>query len=388
MKILIDALSARGGGADTYIRQIVRALVTARCGHEFKILLSPHYQNNLIRAIPDGMHVVVLDLRASPLWRRWWFAQTKIPQMLREGKRFDLLFTVTEIGCLRAPVPHVVMGRNPNIYAPLSVYPRWGQRLRLVRYRAVRWPMAYLTLRSADRVVFVSEAFRNQVLVQLRLPREKTRVVYHGLNPIFSGRGATEVSSPWPNVVRKPYLLAVSVIYPHKNYETLLDAFALVVNKKSELDLQLVIAGGASDRGVFLSLQKQAEGLRISDRVHFLGSVEYERLPGLYRNALMFVFPSRLESFGHPLVEAMASGVPIVASDIPVCREICQDAALYFSADDASELAERIVTLIENQDLRRQLRERGLKRAQDFSWERTAAQMVEIFEEVVASRTR
>ena len=121
--------------------------------------------------------------------------------------------------------------------------------------------------------------------------------------------------------------------------------------------------------------------------MHFLGSMEYEKLPHLYRNALVFVLPSRLETFGHPLVEAMASGVPIVASDLPICREICQNAALYFDVNDASELAQRIVTLIENPELRQRLREFGLERAKEFSWERTAAQMVEIFEEVINGRS-
>ena len=386
MKILIDALSARGGGGITYIKHIIPALAEAKLGYNFYILLSRHYQKDLIRTLANKVSSIIVDVPAIPL-KRWWFTQTKIPQILKEGK-FDLLFTVTEIGCFRAPVPHVVMVRNFNIYAPLSIFPKWDQRLRLLSYRALRWPMAYLTLWSADRIVFVSNSFREQVLTQLHLPVEKTRVVYHGLNPMFFERNPDKKEEDTllrSKIGKSPYLLAVSVICAHKNYETLLDAFAQVLQVNPDWNIQLVIAGGVSDYKVFLSLQKQVMDLGIMDRVHFLGAVEYERLPYLYRNALLFVFPSRLESFGLPLVEAMASGVPIVASDLPICREICQNAALYFNMNDASELANRIITLIKNPKLRQQLTKLGVERAKNFSWERTAIQMIEIFEEAISA---
>ncbi|MGY4706897.1 glycosyltransferase family 4 protein [Candidatus Bipolaricaulota sp. J31] len=384
MRILIDALSARGGGGYIYILHILPALLRIKSAHEFHILLSRRYQNALIKVVPDGIFVIDLDLPDTPLWRRWWFVQKKIPRILKEGK-FSLLFTTTEIGAIKVSVPHVVLVRNLNIYAPYFIYSRWDQRLKLLGYQAARQPLAYLTLRSADRIVFVSEAFRNQVVTQFRLPMEKTRVVYHGINPVFINSAADK--EPFllksKNIAKRSYLLTVSTIYPHKNYETLLDAFALLAREKPSLGLQLVIAGEAKDQDLFLSLQRRTRDLNISDRVHFLGFVEYEKLPELYRNAFAFVFPSRLESFGHPLVEAMASGTPIIASDLPVFHEICQNAALYFPVNDATKLAEQVITLIENPEVREQLGRLGLKRAKNFSWERTAVQMVKIFEELV-----
>lgn len=132
------------------------------------------------------VHPVIVDLPAEPLWRRWWWMQRAMPKILKNGK-FDLLFTVTEIGTLHPPCPHIVMCRNLNIFAPLGSLN--GHRLlKQLRYRLFREPLAYLTLLRADRIVFVSRAFLRQVTRQLHLNSSKTCVIYHGVNPIFFTR--------------------------------------------------------------------------------------------------------------------------------------------------------------------------------------------------------
>ncbi|HYE72551.1 MAG TPA: glycosyltransferase, partial [Blastocatellia bacterium] len=102
-------------------------------------------------------------------------------------------------------------------------------------------------------------------------------------------------------------------------------------------------------------------------------------LPEIYRSSDIFVFPSYTESFGLPLVEAMASGLPIVASDVPVNRELCGDAAIYFSVFDAEDCARAIQLIAEDSGLRCRLREASLKRAKDFTWERHTADLVAVF---------
>lgn len=381
MEILINALSAREGGGVTYIKHLLPALVREGKSHEYHVLLSQRYQRNLIECLPLEVHPLILDLRATPLLYRWWYIQRNLPKLLRQ-RRFGLLLTVNEIGTLWSPCPHVVLVRNLNIYAPLVALSNWRDRMRLLIYRIAREPLAYLTLRRADRIVFVSRSFCRQVTEQLHLEPSKARVVYHGVNPIFSTVG-NRVKGDGHSISPEqgPYLLAVSTIVPHKNYKTLLAAFAMVRHPEGDREVNLAIAGGIGDVALYRSLKQQVQALAISDRVHFLGRVEYESLPTLYRNAIALIFPSRLETFGHPLVEAMASGTPVVASDLPVCHEICQDAALYFQPDDVTGLANHITALLKGPGLRQSLREKGLQRATQFSWEHTAAQMVRIFEE-------
>jgi glycosyltransferase involved in cell wall biosynthesis len=123
----------------------------------------------------------------------------------------------------------------------------------------------------------------------------------------------------------------------------------------------------------------------IASSVKFTGPIPYQEIEKLYQENDIFIFPSLAESFGHPLVEAMASGLPIIASDIPICREICGDAAVYFSPLDPNELAEKILMLRSNPGLRRQLGEIGRKRAEThFDLKDHVRRLVEIIEQVAA----
>jgi glycosyltransferase involved in cell wall biosynthesis len=279
------------------------------------------------------------------------------------------------------------MARNPNVFAPLETAAGARHRRFLLGYRLTREPVARAALRRADRVVFVSEAFRAEVGARLGLDPAKTRVVHHGLSGRFApnGTGAEGAGdSGVPDSLRgRPYLLSVSTIAPHKNYETVLDAYADVVRRSDRAAPDLAIAGGIIDPALHAALVARARSLGIAARVHFLGRVPYDRLPALYQHAAGLVLASRLETFGHPLVEAMASGVPVVTSALPVCREICGDAALYFDPDDAPALAEHLSQVLASAPLRDRLRTAGLARARHFSWDRTARDMIEIFAEVV-----
>lgn len=385
MKVLIDALSAREGGGVTYIRHLLPALADRRASDEFHVLLSRRYQYDLIRRLPSNVQPAVVDLPATPLLLRWRYVQRKVPNLLQID-HFDLLFTPTEIGAVRPPCPHVAMVRNLNIYAPLSTIPDARARWNILGHRITREPLAYLTLSKADRLVFVSEASRQQVIRQLRLDRSKARVVHHGVSTTFhpSNRSSVEEKLHLPSQLRtRPYLLIVSAMAPHKNYETLLAAFAISAREKDIVQVDLAIAGGIGDQPLYELLKAQVRAKGIEDRVHFLGHVEHDNLPSLYRNALAFILPSRLETFGLPLVEAMASGTPVIASDLPVCREISRDAALYFNPDHPSELVDRIGLLLRDPVLVKSLSEKGIRRAKEFSWDRTASQLVQIFHEVV-----
>lgn len=386
MRILIDATMVREGGGVTYIRHILPALVRQDGNHEYHVLLSKRYQSKLIANLPDGIYAITPDLPAEPLFRRFWYLQTAVPRLLRGGG-FDLLFSTAEFSPLHTPCPLVVAAHNLKLYAPLRVFPHIHQRLQLILRRLLRQPFVYRTLRRADRVVFVSEALRREVITQMRLNVEKTRVIYHGVShAFFSAKG----SNPGSSITNgQPYLLSVSTLAPHKNFESLLHAFARVVARDEGQGMHLVIAGSTTRNArLHQSLAMQAHTLGVSSRVHFMGRVEHDRLPPLYRDAAVFILSSRLESFGLPLVEAMASGVPVVASDLQVCREICRDAALYFLPDDPETLATHVLAVLREQAIAQTLSSRGLRYAQDFSWDNTARQLVQVFEEVMLEHHR
>jgi glycosyltransferase involved in cell wall biosynthesis len=179
-----------------------------------------------------------------------------------------------------------------------------------------------------------------------------------------------------------PFVFSVSTINPHKNYETLIRAFSRVIEAPELSTYHLLVAGGTGLSSTYAMLWELVDRLRLRDRVHFLGEVGHEELVSYYQSADVFVFPSRLETFGHPLVEAMASGTPVLSSDLAVCREICQDAALYFEPQNDDRLASHIQNVLLNPGLRQELARRGLERSRIFSWDAAAQQMIEIFRQV------
>jgi glycosyltransferase involved in cell wall biosynthesis len=352
------------------LKQILPALARSADRHEIGIVLSPQYQCGIIAGLPPEIRLEAADLPDGALWKRWWYQQTGLPGLVW-SRRADVLFAVSEAAYSHVPARLVVLARNPSIYAGLeeSGAGAWAT----FRHRALRQPGVFLSLRRADRVVFVSAAFRDEVVPRMRLRRAKTRVVHHGVSERFRERASVERPT-----AERPYVLAVSSISPHKNYETVLRAFTSLDSS----GVELWIAGRPLDPATYERLRQMVRDLRLHDRVRFLGEVDYDDLPLLYRRATAFVLASRLETFGHPLVEAMASGTPVIASDIPVCREICGDAALFFSPASAEELGSRLRAVIADPKLRASLAAEGVRRAESFSWERSAKGLLAVFEEL------
>lgn len=371
MQILIDGLSARVGGGITYVRNILPALSRLKSHHKFSVLLSSQYQVSLMDAAPPEMDPVWIDIPEEPLVRRWWFQQTELPRMMRRMK-IDLLYAIAESSYTRVPGRFVMQATNGGLYAPTEAF--GAQKWRMKVYRLTRQYPVYLSMRKADRVVFISKTFSDQVSGSMRLDSNKGRVVYYGVSPIFWERTTPSYSVCNGN----PYFLSVSTVSPNKNYETLLRAYARLPSDSPHL----VIAGRFFNDHTFQMLQSIISKERIDNRVHFFGEVAYDELPAIYRGAIAFVFPSRLESFGHPMVEAMASGTPVIASDLPVFREVCQDAALYFPPHDTGMLSGYLSRVQRDKDLQDSLSRRGQERARSFSWDESARRLMEIFDEL------
>jgi glycosyltransferase involved in cell wall biosynthesis len=242
-----------------------------------------------------------------------------------------------------------------------------------------------LSSRKAKKVIFVSQYARNTIADQLGIPFEKSEVVYHGLNhELFSpDRRFETLSRAFREKIDAlaPYVLCVSTLYPHKNYDTLLKAWAQLPDKIRHR-YKLVIAGMCADFAHCEYLFNLTDHLSIADEVVFLGRVLYHNIPYLYAQASTFVLPSYLETFGHPLVEAMAMRVPIVASKSTCIPEIVADAAILFDASNSRELAKKLESVILDQQIRRSLVARGRQRASSFSWGQTARKTLRLIERV------
>jgi len=215
----------------------------------------------------------------------------------------------------------------------------------------------------AQRILTISEFTRMQIVEWSGVPREKIFNVACGVDPAYHP-GDDVYGLPFP------YLLCVSNRKRHKNEFRVVEAFA-----KSGVgsEIKLVFTGNPS-----VEIADSIARNRVTELVHFVGRVPEAKLPSLYRGAEALVFPSLYEGFGLPLLEAMACGTPVVTSNTTALPEVAGDAALLVNPTSIEEIAEAIREIVRDTPLREQLRKKGLTRAAQFRWSKTAAMVHEL----------
>lgn len=282
---------------------------------------------------------------------------------------------------------------NPKFTAPIltgtkTVFVRHGSERYVIPDtlpRFSRWSSNLLIrqyCRFADAVICVSEVVRKDLIAFAGLPPAKTTVIHNGFD---DQRFRVIVDTERLEQVKRKYSLPERFIFwagqidPRKNIGRLLTAFAKI---RHSIPHDFVMAGMKGWKGE-AELQPIGE-LGLQDRVHFTGWVEHDDLPAIYNLAELFVFPSLYEGFGIPLIEAMACGCPILTADRGSPPEVTAGAALLVNPLDVDQLAQAMHSLLTNPTLRKDFRNKGLSRAQAFSWDQCAEQVLALFERVHA----
>jgi glycosyltransferase involved in cell wall biosynthesis len=369
VRIAIDATSIprHRAGAGTYIYNLVQALAEVDRENTYYVFAKTGaFQRRQLER--DRFHVVPVWL-PSRLGRMVW-EQAILPVHLRR-RRVDVLhsphLTTTALG---DGWRRVVTFHDVTFF----LLPRRYPALRRLYYQQAGRAGAHL----AHVVIAVSQTVKHDVVRQFGLPLDRVRVV-----PLAPGAGFCPLDDPAAlGAVRDKYrlpsrfILNVGTLEPGKNQATLLRAFRRL--KEQGVEHGLVIAG---QRGwMYERLYRLVDELGLRGRVHFTGYLPEKDLAAIYNLADVFVFPSLYEGFGLPPLEAMACGLPVVASDAPAPVEVLDGAALLVSPRDVEGLAEAVGRILRDRHLRYRLRKRGLERAADFSWERTARETVEAYQ--------
>ena len=281
----------------------------------------------------------------------------------------DLFFSASETAPVWAPCPTIAAFRNPNVFTPMDQGWSRKQKLRL----DVLGALARVSARRCDRVMFVSEDSADWIGDRLGLPRERRVVIHHGIDEAAWRPRVDQALHP------RPYVLSVSSIYRYKNFVRLIEAYQELAARRPALP-DLVIIGDDQDPEYAAKMEAARVACGgLAQRIHLLGEVPYQDVRAWYAGAELFVFPSYLETFGHPLLEAMASEVPVVAADIPVFREIAGDGAFYADPHAARSLANAMDAVLYDPEARNMLVKRGLERVREFSWDRSAAGLCAMF---------
>lgn len=222
-------------------------------------------------------------------------------------------------------------------------------------------------IKNAAIVFTVSEYSRKRIIEWSGASADKVVCVGNGVGSQYSPEGARWAHS-------RPYLLYVGNQRVHKNVEGLVNAFAVSAARK---ELDLLLTGDFTD-----SVLERVRSNQLERQVHTLGLIPEECLPNLYRGAQALILPSKYEGFGLPLVEAMACGTPVLASDRTAIPEVCAEAALYFDPDDLESVVDALDKL-SNQSLMGQLAASGLERAAKFRWDDVAQRVQSAIQAVI-----
>jgi len=345
VRIVVDAtpLSLPRTGIGNYTIGMLAGLVEAAAGQHELVAFSVSGPRGAAR-IKDALGDLDVDRRqlvvppSSHIWRTAWsrLGFPKIERLAGELDVFhfsDWMYPAQSGGLRTTTVYDLSPVHHPEWVAPLT------RRMHGRKYANAA--------RTSDLIFAISEFTADDVASTLRFPRERIPVAYPGVHPRYSPEG--------PRAERgAPYVLAVATLEPRKNLETLAAAFSLVRANRPELEL--VVAGAPV---------KWAGQEVAGDGVTALGFVPDEQLPELYRGASVFAYPSLFEGFGIPVIEAMASGAPVVASSHPSLDEACGDAAVRVDPEGPEAIAEGIERALAQREA---LVPGGLEHAKRFTW--------------------
>jgi glycosyltransferase involved in cell wall biosynthesis len=361
MRIAIDARlwGEPRSGIGRYTRALIEAMV--REAPEARLVL---YLDREAADLPAVAEVRVLPWPQRLVWTLW-----ALPRDLRQ-RPVDLFHGVTGFElppgsrCARVTTVHDLIPFRFPALVP------WRHRV------AVRLLLGG-ALRHAARVIAVSEATRSEILERYRLSPERVVVVPEAADPRFTPASAADRARVRARYgLAGPYVLFVGLIEPKKNLGTLLRAVARLARAGRFRPATLAIVGargwGTEDPAA------TAARLGLGDLVRCLGPVPDGDLPALYGEALAFVFPSLWEGFGLPVLEAMAAGAPVLASQRGALPEVAADAALLVEPE-VGALADALDRLLGDAALRERLREAGLRRARVYSWERAARETTAVY---------
>ena len=372
MRVALDYTPAISqiAGVGRYTRSLFNALrAENEAGAEWTLWHSPVQRQEF--EVPDDESITSIELPISARWSNLAWHRIGLPiPVERFTKQADVVHgTDFVVPPSRAPSVVTVHDLSYAIYPDLA-FPR----LRRFLDRAVP--------RSIDRaakIIAVSETTKRDLCECYEISPNRVDVIHHAADPLFEPPGTADVLAMQAQFgLRKPYFIIVGTVEPRKDHKTLLAAFARVREQHPEASLVIVGRKGWLADDIMEAIGQAAA----ESPVYHLQGISDGMLPALYAGSTALVYPSRYEGFGLPLLEAMASGTAVVASDTPAHREVAGDAARLAPVGDADAFSDHMLELLEHEDVRSNLLKRGHEHVTTFSWRQTAQEHLRIYRDV------
>jgi glycosyltransferase involved in cell wall biosynthesis len=369
--LFINALAASAGGGLTYVRNVLPRLAL-RDDVRTTLLAGGQLRNEVAES--SRVTLLRIDGPTGPA-KRLFHEQRNLPELILCSGA-NVLLSAGNFALFRSPVPQILLSRNA-LYTSSDFVRDLRDRgdYRLWLDTAVKATLARWSVRAADCTVAPSEAFASDL--RRRTGRDVV-CIHHG----FNHEAFFREQSSLPHDVQERFaategslrLLFVSHYNYYRNFETLIRAVAILKKNLHPRTVRLILTCklNSKDNPGDYRADTAAESVRqlnLGEEVVELGAVPYPLLHHLYQACDFYVTPAYAETFAHPLVEAMASGLPVIASDLPVHREICGAASLYFARFSPEALAARVIHAARSPEQATSMREKGIKRSRDFSWD-------------------
>jgi glycosyltransferase involved in cell wall biosynthesis len=372
LRVALDYTPAisQNAGVGRYTRSLFQALrLQADEGTEWTLWYSPDSAQQF--PPPDEEYVRSVQLPYRARWTNLAWHRLGLPLKLERFTGSTSVVHGTDFVVPPSRAPSVVTVHDLS-YAllPHLAFPRLSKYLNAAVPRSID---------RARQVIAVSESTREDICELYEISPNRVRVVHHAADPIFAPPTSSEQFAMKAQFgIRHPYFIIVGTVEPRKDHLTLLRAFSKVQERHPDVALIIVGREGWLASDIMSAINSAAAR---SNVIHLQG-IRDEMLPALYGGSTALVYPSRYEGFGLPLLEAMACHTAVIASDLPVHREVAGDAALYAPAQSPEELAAQMCKVLEDTDERQRLVGLGRIRTTEFSWERAADQHLEIYREI------
>ncbi len=376
MRIAINALNARAASGISSLSSLLPMLDREDKENDYYILLSPS-QKDILDKIPQRFKIIKIPYLLKSPFLRVFIEQLVVPFYIF-SYGIDILYSNANVTILLAPCRIFLTIDNISPFSQINV--DWTLKNKFKNYflKSFGWLFAM----RANRVRFVSKSSENYLVGELGINPNKCITIYHGIDSLFT---KTEKN------MNGKYILTVSTLVPYKNMVRLVEAYEILIRRYG-YQKKLLIVGNILDIKYYEKIKEKIKNVNLADMVELTGKVKYEDIVEYYQNADLLVHPSIEETFGIPLLEAMAIGIPIAASDCDMedaykdkCvnpfREICGDAAVYFNPFNVENMSQTMFEVLSNDELRRKIVNNGLQRIKKFSSKNTAEKLIEVFNE-------
>ncbi len=366
MKIAINGLSAKIGGGVTYLNEVCTQVCMQEVGHTYILFVRSDKRDEIVSYECDKLQVVEVDVKN--IAHRFLYEQLVLPYIIAK-EDVDVLYSPAEITTFLTTCPVILGVQNYNIYHEEVEFsdPITSLKIKIME------KLACLSAKKASKVVFTSNTAKDHIGDKLSIGELKRETIYHGVN-LEDFKPNQDKSR---NIRRGKYILCVSDTSKHKNIETLVEAYTSL-DKELKNNYDLVIVGKKREH-YYNNIEPILDENNFVGEIDFVGRVDFNSVAQYYYNASLFVLPSRLETFGMTLLEAMASETPVIASNATAIPEIVDEAGLLFDPDSVSELSDKMSLVLTEPNLRNDLIQKGKKRSKEFTWEKSVSRLISVF---------